>query len=30
MLTPTEILKVVAEYMKEYDIPMNFTPWRGR
>ncbi|WP_275439003.1 hypothetical protein [Archangium violaceum] len=30
MLKPSEILKVVAGYMKEYNIPMNFTPWRGR
>jgi len=26
-LTPSEILKVVAGYMKEYKIPLNFTPW---
>jgi hypothetical protein len=30
MLTPDEILKVVAGYMKEYDLPVNFTPWRGK
>ncbi|WP_342747775.1 DUF2380 domain-containing protein [Melittangium boletus] len=30
MLTRNEILKVVAGYMKEYKIPMNFTPWSGR
>ncbi len=30
MLTRSEILKVVAGYMKEYSIPMNFTRWRGR
>jgi hypothetical protein len=30
MLTPSEILKVVAEYMKQYDIPVNFSPWRGK
>jgi hypothetical protein len=30
MLTRSEILKVVAGYMKEYKIPMNFTPWGGR
>jgi hypothetical protein len=30
MLTRSEILKVVAGYMKEYKIPMNFTPWSGR
>jgi hypothetical protein len=29
MLTRNEILKVVAGYMKEYRIPMNFIPWRG-
>jgi hypothetical protein len=29
MLTRSEILKVVAGYMKEYRIPMNFIPWRG-
>jgi hypothetical protein len=30
MLTPGEILKVVVRYMKEYDIPVNFIPWRGK
>jgi hypothetical protein len=30
MLTPGEILKVVAGYMKEYKLPMSFTPWGGR
>jgi hypothetical protein len=30
MLTRNEILKVVARYMKDYDIPMNFTPGRRR
>ncbi|MBN1206176.1 MAG: DUF2380 domain-containing protein [Myxococcaceae bacterium] len=30
MLTPGEILKIVAEYMEEYRIPMNFTPGRRR
>jgi hypothetical protein len=30
MLTRSEILKVIAGYMKEYKIPMNFTPWGGR
>jgi len=30
MLTPSEILKVVANYMKEYDIPISFSPWRGK
>ncbi|CAM3108515.1 DUF2380 domain-containing protein [Corallococcus soli] len=29
-LTRSEILKLVAGYLKEYDIPMNFTPGRGR
>jgi hypothetical protein len=29
-LKPREILNVVAEYMNEYKVPMNFTPWRGR
>ena len=28
-LTRSELLKVVAGYMKQYDIPMNFTPWRA-
>ncbi|WP_257445991.1 DUF2380 domain-containing protein [Archangium lipolyticum] len=30
MLTRNEALDIVARYMKEYKIPMNFTPWRGR
>ncbi len=30
MLTRKEILKIVAERMKVYKIPMNFTPGRGR
>ncbi len=30
MLTRNEILNIVAERMKRYDVPMNFTPWRGR
>ena len=30
MLTRNEVLKIVAEHMKEYNIPMNFIPWRGR
>ena len=30
MLTQNEILKIVAERMKDYGIPMNFTLWRGR
>jgi hypothetical protein len=29
-LTRSEILNMVAQRMKRYDIPMNFTPWRGR
>ncbi|WP_395854037.1 DUF2380 domain-containing protein [Cystobacter fuscus] len=29
MLTRSEILKVVAEYMRLYKIPMNFIPGRG-
>jgi len=29
MLTRDAILKLVAERMKQYDIPMNFTPGRG-
>jgi hypothetical protein len=29
MLTRNETLKIVAESMKEYDIPMNFVPWRA-
>ncbi|MBM7119278.1 DUF2380 domain-containing protein [Archangium primigenium] len=29
MLTPSQLLKIVAGYMKEYDIPMNFMMWRG-
>jgi hypothetical protein len=29
-LTQNEILDLVAEAMREYKIPMNFTPWRGR
>ncbi|WP_233261236.1 DUF2380 domain-containing protein [Vitiosangium sp. GDMCC 1.1324] len=29
MLTQSEVLKVVAEYMRLYKIPMNFVPWRG-
>jgi hypothetical protein len=29
MLTRNEILKIVAQRMKLYDIPMNFTHWRG-
>jgi hypothetical protein len=30
MLTRNQILKIVAKYMKDYDIPMNFTRGRGR
>ena len=30
MLTRSEILNLVAENMKDYGIPMNFTLWRGR
>ncbi len=30
MLTRSEILKLVAKNMKNYKIPMNFTPWRGQ
>ncbi len=30
MLTRSEILKIVAREMRRYDLPMNFTPWRGR
>ncbi|MFP2929293.1 DUF2380 domain-containing protein [Pyxidicoccus sp. 3LG] len=30
MLTRNEVLKVIAGYMKQYDIRMNFVPWRGR
>ncbi|WNG43567.1 DUF2380 domain-containing protein [Archangium minus] len=29
-LTRSEILNIVAANMKEYRVPMNFTPWRGR
>jgi hypothetical protein len=29
-LTRKEILNIVAGYMKDYDIPMSFSPWRGR
>ncbi|WP_224243238.1 DUF2380 domain-containing protein [Hyalangium gracile] len=29
-LTRNEVLNLVAERMKDYGIPMNFTPWRGR
>jgi hypothetical protein len=30
MLTRNEILKLVAKRMKDYGLPMNFTPWRGQ
>jgi len=30
MLTRNEVLNIVAERMKRYDLPMNFAPWRGR
>ena len=30
MLTRNAILKIVAKNMKDYDIPMNFTPGRRR
>ncbi|WP_245814596.1 DUF2380 domain-containing protein [Cystobacter ferrugineus] len=30
MLTPNEILRLVAKAMKRYNLPMNFTPRRGR
>lgn len=30
MLTRNEVLKIVGQRMKFYDIPMNFTSWRGR
>jgi hypothetical protein len=30
MLTRSEVLSMVAQRMKSYDIPMNFTAWRGR
>jgi hypothetical protein len=30
MLTRSEILERVAFHMKRYNIPMNFTSWRGR
>jgi len=29
-LTRSEILKIVAKHMRDYDIPMNFTPGRRR
>lgn len=30
MLTRNEILDIVAEVMDVYEVPMSFTPWRGR
>ncbi|WP_240359823.1 TIGR02269 family lipoprotein [Pyxidicoccus trucidator] len=30
MLTRNDVLNIVADRMKRYDIPMNFTAWRGR
>ncbi|WP_332468291.1 DUF2380 domain-containing protein [Cystobacter fuscus] len=30
MLTPNAILKLVAREMRRHNIPVNFTPWRGR
>jgi hypothetical protein len=30
ILTRSEILKVVARYMKDYNIPMDFVAGRGR
>ncbi|MBZ4419355.1 TIGR02269 family lipoprotein [Myxococcus sp. RHSTA-1-4] len=30
MLTRDEILKLITMHMQEYDIPLNFVPWRGR
>jgi hypothetical protein len=30
MLTRNEVLKIVAGYMKEYKLPMQFTRWRGK
>jgi hypothetical protein len=30
MLTRSEVLNMVAQRMKSYDIPMNFSVWRGR
>lgn len=30
MLTRKEILDLVARYMKDYRIPMRFSPWRGQ
>jgi hypothetical protein len=29
MLTRSEILKIVAKRMRDYQIPMDFIPWRG-
>ena len=30
MLSRDEILRLVAKNMRDYRIPVNFTPWRGR
>jgi hypothetical protein len=30
MLTRNQILRIVAREMRRYNLPMNFTPWRGR
>ncbi|MFY0578081.1 DUF2380 domain-containing protein [Cystobacter fuscus] len=30
MLTRNEVLDIVAEVMEQYNLPMNFIPWRGR
>jgi hypothetical protein len=30
MLTRNAVLKLVAREMRRYNMPMNFTPWRGR
>ena len=30
MLTREEILQTVAFHMKRYNLPMTFTPWRGK
>jgi hypothetical protein len=29
MLTPGELLGTVAKAMEDYNLPMNFIPWRG-
>jgi predicted transcriptional regulator len=30
MLTHSEVLQTVAFHMKRYNLPMNFTRWRGK